>query len=135
MIKNITLSEINFELATKDEPALKYVKGTKEIWGPWLLVTDGITKKELFTGAGYDWSKIDTAVPQSFFDERLTYYERTKCLRDHPQNYVWSYELKHLFGEPLHVNDAWGNLRVRLATKLEDEYLAQLAEGDIQCNQ
>ncbi len=92
------------------------------------MVTDGITKKELFTGAGYDWSKIDTAVPQSFFDERLTYYERTKWLGDHPQNYVWSYELKPLFGQELHMDDAWGSLIVRLAARLEANYLASLTE-------
>lgn len=135
MIKNVTLSGVEFELASKNEPALEYVKGTKEIWGPWLLVTDAITKEELFTGAGFDWSKIDTAVPQDFWDEQYQkYFGSNKWEHLHPKNYVWSYELAPVFGEALHMADAWGSLKVRLATALEQEYLDALEPEVELCN-
>lgn len=126
MYTHLTLSGVRFTLISKDEPLLAQVEGTKEIWGPWLLVTDGINKRDLFVGAGFDWSKIDTAVPQDFWHWQNDRYQRSGWEHHHPKNYVRNYAAKSLFGEPLHVNDAWGSLKVRLATQLEKDYLEGL---------
>lgn len=128
MIKKIVLSGVVFRLVTKDDPALAHLQETRPVWGPWLLVGDVISKADVFIGAGYNWSKIDSAIPQSFWDEQCAKYEETGWEHHHPNNFVWSYEMKAVFGEAVHINDAWGSLIVRLATQLEDEYLASLTK-------
>lgn len=62
-----------------------------------------MTKDELFELAGYDITKIDYALPQSFFDECVQWGIKEPLLI-----FSWIYdEQAPTFGRPLSTGEAW----------------------------
>jgi hypothetical protein len=105
------LNGVEFTLIKEDEPNFDLYLGLIPLANGWYFgFKSGYDLYKLITAAGHDGSKIDTAVPQSYFNKW--------CGVDALGRAVWSYEDESLLGFPIFHEELWLRVKAMLSMRL-----------------